>query len=223
MRSVHVRAGRVLVLAAGLALVALAAGCSAETSDTTGGDQGAGMVGESSDVEVDTPELVAQKAAAGIDPCPKASAAPSAVEGGLPAITLPCLGGGRDVDLATLRGPAVINFWAQWCGPCKREAPIFQTAHESSTGDLAVIGVDWMDPRPDAALALADELGLTYPQLADPEGRTRADLGVSGLPFTVFVAADGSVAGVYNGEVDSAEMLADLMTEKLGIETGAGR
>lgn len=219
MSKLLVLPGRLLVLVASLALVA---SCSADSSGSSAeGD--AGMMGEASVVDVATPELVAQKARTEIEPCPALPTAAAVPEGGLPDITLACLGGGRAVDLAGLRGPAVLNFWAQWCAPCRREAPIFQATHRDLDGDVSVIGVDWMDPRPGAAIALADELGLTYPQLADPEGRTRADLGVSGLPFTVFVDADGSVAGVHNGEIDDEQELADLIAEELGVESGAGR
>ena len=54
-------------------------------------------------------------------PLSDASVAP--VDGGLPDVTLPCLGGGRDVRLAGLRGrPMMINIWAQWCEPCRAES-----------------------------------------------------------------------------------------------------
>ena len=111
---------------------------------------------------------------------------------GCPRSRLPCLGGGRDVDLAGLTGePTVLNFWAQTCGPCRQESPLFQQLHE--TGDVRVLGVDFYDPIPGKALAFADELGLTYPQIADPEAATRAPMRVQGLPMTVFVDEDGKV------------------------------
>ena len=58
---------------------------------------------------------------------------------------------------------------------------------------MRVLGVDFYDPIPGKALAFADELGLTYPQIADPEAATRAPMRVQGLPMTVFVDEDGEV------------------------------
>ena len=91
------------------------------------------------------------------------------MDGGLPAVTLPCLGGGSDVDLSTLRGPMVVNLWASWCGPCRTEMPILQGFAEEYDGRVAVLGVDYQDVQPEAALELARDSGVTYPLLADPQ------------------------------------------------------
>ena len=74
-------------------------------------------VPDESNVDFDTPALREAKQAAGVADCAPGDAKP--VDGGLPAITLPCLGGGPDVDLSTLRGPLVVSLWAQSCGPCR--------------------------------------------------------------------------------------------------------
>jgi thiol-disulfide isomerase/thioredoxin len=131
---------------------------------------------------------------------------------------LPCLGGGDFVNLAGLGSAAVINLWAQYCGPCRTEAPRFQQVHEAADGDVAIIGVDWQDPLPGRAIAFAEEYGLTYPQVADPEAATRAPLRVSGLPVTLFVDADGKVRHAVYGEVESAAELVGLIRTHLGVE-----
>jgi len=172
-------------------------------------------------VDVDTTQLRAQKAEAGIPDCPKVDADAAAVDGGVPAITLPCLGGGRDVDLAGLTGePTVLNFWAQTCGPCRQESPLFQQLHE--TGDVRVLGVDFYDPIPGKALAFADELGLTYAQIADPEAATRGPMRVQGLPMTVFVDEDGQVTHVEYGAVQSPDDLATLVKTYLDVDVELG-
>jgi cytochrome c biogenesis protein CcmG, thiol:disulfide interchange protein DsbE len=172
-------------------------------------------------VDVDTAALRAQKAGAGIPDCPDVSADAEQQDRGLPTITLPCLGGGRSVDLAGLRGePTVLNFWAQTCGPCRQESPMLQQLHE--TGKVRVLGLDFYDPLPDRAIAFAHELGLDYPQLADPEAVTRAPMQVQGLPMTFFLDGDGQVKHVEYGAVQSAADLATLVKTYLGVHVELG-
>jgi thiol-disulfide isomerase/thioredoxin len=199
----------------GLATLLALAGCGGSTIDSAATytfDPG------SADVDVDTPELRAAKAAAGIAPCPSSDLDAAAVDRGVPALVLPCLGGGREVNLAGLGTPTVLNLWAQYCGPCRAEAPRFQELYEAARGEVAVIGVDWQEPQPGRAIAFADELGLTYPQLADPEAATRAPLRINALPVTVFIEADGTIEFLHHGEVKSSQDLARLVDEHLDVQ-----
>jgi thiol-disulfide isomerase/thioredoxin len=158
-------------------------------------------------VDVDTPQLRDLKAGAGVQPCRAGKGSND-----LPGVTLPCLGGGRSVRLDTLRGPLVVNLFAQWCGPCRTEMPYYEELHRKGRGTVQVIGVDYLDTRPDKALELVRDTGVTYPLLADPGGQLRTGLRIRGLPGVAFVAADGSV-DVEFGVVDSyAELRA--ATEK---------
>jgi len=167
-------------------------------------------------VDVDTPALRALKSSAGIEPCP-ASSSPGDVPVGLPDLTLPCLGGGRDVRLAGLRGPLVLNFWAQYCGPCRAESPLLQQLSTAAAGRVDVVGVDFLDTRPALALAFAKSLGLTYPQVADPDGAAKAPLRIPGLPWTFFVDRAGRIAYTQTGAITSAEQLAALVRTHLGV------
>lgn len=171
-------------------------------------------------VKVDTPELRSLKAAAGIAACPGPETG-QPVDGGLPSLTLPCLGGGRDVDLAGLRGPLVVNFWSQTCTPCRDEAPLLQELWADAGDTVGVIGVDFYDPRPEWALKFAKAYGLTYPQVADTEAAAKADLRVAALPMTFFVDSSGSIAYTQVGPIDSAEELSDLVREHLGVDVPA--
>lgn len=171
-------------------------------------------------VDVDTPALRAQKAAAGIEDCPTATNRPPA-DAALPDLTLPCLGGGRDVDLSTVKGPMVITLWAQWCAPCREELPLYQRLHEEGAGKVAVLGIDYLDPQPAGALALAETSGVTFPSLADPDGLLRRQWRVRGLPGVVFVDAEGRVtnpdARPTFAVIESYEQLTGLVREHLGV------
>jgi thiol-disulfide isomerase/thioredoxin len=206
-------------LLASLVLVAIVAlsGCTSDPS--TGSDYTYDP--DKAAVDVNTAALRAQKAEAGIPDCPEAATDAEEHDRGLPAITLPCLGGGRSVDLAGLAGePTVLNFWAQTCGPCRQESPLLQKLHE--TGKVRVLGLDFYDPLPDRAISFARELGLDYPQLADPEAVTRAPMHVQGLPMTVFLDGDGQVQHVEYGAVRSAGDLAKLVKTYLDVDVELG-
>jgi thiol-disulfide isomerase/thioredoxin len=167
-------------------------------------------------IDVDTPQLRQLKSETSVVDCAPGDA--SDADGGLPDLTLPCLGGGRDVDLASLRGPMIVNLWASYCAPCRKEMPALQAFHERYGERVAVVGVDYQDPQPAAALELARKSGVTYPLLADPGGdlNARDPLPViRGLPYLLFVSANGEVTAQPGG-VDSADELARMADEQLG-------
>src|SRR5205807_4097898 len=105
------------------------------------------------------------------------------------------------VSLQALRGkPVVINFWASWCLPCRREMPAFQAAHEALGGKVAFVGIDNKDFQKDA-LDLVRTTGIRYPSGFDPDGSVASRYGLVGLPTTVFVSADGRLLERRVGEV----------------------
>lgn len=171
------------------------------------------------DVEVDTPALREVKARIGMEDCEPGSGEP--VEGGLPEVTLPCLGGGPDVDLSSLRGPVVINLWQAQCEPCRQEMPALEEFHQQYGDRVPVLGIDFNDVHPDGALALAEETGATYPSVADPGGELMVEdafaVARRGLPAFVFVDEDGVVVAQDSGGVDSVAEIRAKVAEHLGI------
>lgn len=201
-------------LAAVLVAVGLMTGACASHDDPTGPGQaqvtGAPVPGNA--------ELVQQRRDAGIVDCPKASPDAAPVAGGLPPVVLPCLGSDRTLDLSLLRGrPLVINLWAEWCPPCKKEAPVLASFAERAAGKVLVVGVDSSDPKPAAALAFAKASGWTYPQVADVNGLLGDRLGIAGIPVTLLVGADGVVVYRITGGVASVDQLATAVHERLGV------
>ena len=88
----------------------------------------------------------------------------------LPDLTLaPLSAGDPSLELADLRGPAVVNLWATWCAPCRRELPAFQEVSETRP-DVRFVGIDIGE---DAAKAqdFIDELGISFDQFVDAERR----------------------------------------------------
>ncbi|MBS4752080.1 TlpA family protein disulfide reductase [Nocardioides sp. zg-ZUI104] len=168
-------------------------------------------------VDVDTPDLVADREAAGIASC---TAIPLRESGSadLPDVDLPCLGADAPVSLSSLQGPALVNFWASNCGPCREELPALQEFHERYGDQVSVLGVDYLETYPGAAIDLARRSGVTYPSLADACGDLAdTDLRILGLPQFVLVAEDGSIAQSAGG-VESVEEVVALVRTHLDIE-----
>ena len=146
--------------------------------------------------------------------CPSTPSKPPAT-GALPDVSLPCLGSGPDVRLADLRGPLVINVWAQWCGPCRDEAPYLAALAKS--GKIKMLGIDYDDPRPELAVKFATDEGLAYPHVVDKDKAIQRALKVAGPPLTAFVDKDGAVAFVHRGVLTSPQQLNQLVKAKLGV------
>ncbi|MGI3785589.1 MAG: TlpA family protein disulfide reductase, partial [Janthinobacterium lividum] len=134
----------------------------------------------------------------------------------LPDVRVECLGGGREVRLAELRGPTLVNVWASWCGPCRSEAPFLAEAGRSGSR-VSVLGVDHTDYAPDVAVRFAGAVGWTYPQLYDADLVFRKKLQVTALPVTFFVRVDGTLGGRHAGPFTSSQQLADLSQQYLGV------
>jgi thiol-disulfide isomerase/thioredoxin len=116
-----------------------------------------------------------------------------------------------------LRGrPLVLNVWASWCVPCRKEMPAFQSVYLRARGTVGFLGVDYLD-EVDAARRLAADTGVTYPLAADPKGTEVAKLGVTALPTTLFFSADGVLRGRRFGELTADRLRAAIRTY-LGVE-----
>jgi cytochrome c biogenesis protein CcmG, thiol:disulfide interchange protein DsbE len=131
----------------------------------------------------------------------------------LPDVSLASLTGGAPVDLGTLHGPAVVNLWAQWCVPCRRELPIYQAFYAKHGAKVPVLGVDWQETREDWARKLARQSGVTYPLVADPDPKilNRA------LPTLVLIDAHGKIAFQEYVEIKSLAQLEKLVEDHLGV------
>ncbi|QGN33996.1 redoxin family protein [Microlunatus sp. Gsoil 973] len=150
-------------LLAALAVVLMLAGCSGSPAATPSPDQATAAAPRPSEKQ-----LQSARKRAGIPDCPR-SGDRAALSDGLPDVTLGCLGSHRTVRLAGLRGrPMVINIWAQWCRPCRIEAPHLATVAEEAGDKVDFIGIDYADPDPAAAIGFAGSARWRYPPGAGP-------------------------------------------------------
>jgi cytochrome c biogenesis protein CcmG/thiol:disulfide interchange protein DsbE len=155
-------------------------------------------------------QLVARAA---LDPCPMSSAAPR-VAGGLPALTLPCLGSGPRVQLAGLRGtPTVVNIWGSWCRPCQAEARYLAAVYDSLKPRVRFLGVDTEDD-PDSALDFAPHVDppMRYPSVVDDQKKVLLGLDLQSLvPSTVFVDSAGHVVHkAFQAYTSTTQLRADI-------------
>lgn len=106
----------------------------------------------------------------------------------------------------------LVNFWATWCAPCRREMPLLQEASQAHADQLAVIGIAIDDPGP--VRDFVNELGISYPILVgagDVMSTQRAWGNSAGaLPYTVLVDRDGIIRWQHLGEVTAEELDAVL-------------
>jgi len=110
------------------------------------------------------------------------------------------------VTLASLRGrPALVNFWASWCHPCRREAPELQRFAARPPNGARLVGVDFTDDR-GAARAFIREHSWDYPNLRDPDGTVGCRYGVEGLPITFVLDRRGQIVDTLRGPQTTASL-----------------
>lgn len=111
--------------------------------------------------------------------------------------------------------PVVLNWYASWCDPCRREMPAFQAA-QGSLGDAVVfLGVNYQESRDDA-LSILEDTGASFAAVMDPSGSVSEHYRITrGLPITMFIDADGILRSIHQGEVTEDELADELA--KIGL------
>ncbi|MEL6870896.1 MAG: TlpA disulfide reductase family protein [Pseudomonadota bacterium] len=137
-----------------------------------------------------------------------ASAATDSAGDDIAEFTMPNLAGGESRFSDWSGTPRLVNFWATWCAPCRREIPLLKALQDDSAIDnLQVIGVahDEMD----AVAEYATEAEFNYPILVgELESIAAAEsfgLELMALPFTLVVASSGELVNAHIGEIDESE------------------
>lgn len=141
---------------------------------------------------------------------------------------------GEEHTLSDYEGKTVfLNFWATWCGPCKREMPEVQALYEkygNNEGDVIVLGVanpkseeypyhqDVTQPEVEQFL---EDGGYTFPVVMDVTGEVFYSYGISAFPTTFMIGADGNVFGYVPGAL-TGDMMESIVQQTIdGVEAGA--
>ncbi|MBT9471037.1 MAG: DsbE family thiol:disulfide interchange protein [Pseudomonadota bacterium] len=129
----------------------------------------------------------------------------------LPDLVLPTLDTGRPVRLheAAAPAPVLVNIFASWCAPCEIEHPVLVDLKKQG---VRIVGVAYKDA-PENTKAFIGRLGDPYAErLVDRDGRGGIELGVTGVPETYLVGADGKVLAKHTGPL-SAQSAKDLLAK----------
>ncbi len=130
---------------------------------------------------------------------------------------LACLDGTAGASFEGIKGPAIINVWGSWCGPCKEEMPILRSFYKKATNKVALIGIDVEEASIKDGRTFVQENGITWPNLFDADGKSRAYFGM-GVPVTWFIDADGSVVFKHIGVLKNEIELITLTSKYLGVK-----
>lgn len=129
--------------------------------------------------------------------------------------SLQCLDGNSKVLLESIKGPTVINVWASWCVPCRKEMPFLREL--AATGKVQIIGIDVEESNIESARKFVIEQGMTWPNLYDKDGSTKSSFGM-GVPVTWYLNRKGEVAYKHVGVLKSKEQLFSEVEKYLGVK-----
>ena len=162
---------------------------------------------------------------------PAAAVTHNSIPETLPDFSLPDLSGAPH-RLSDWSGrTVVVNFWATWCEPCRREIPLLETISSQNDGkNLERVGI--AVDHPDSVQKMVNDLGIRYPVLVGEKGGLAAvsAFGMDTvLPFTVFADSRGRIVTVKVGELHRDEAtfilarLADLAAGRLELAAARGQ
>ena len=131
----------------------------------------------------------------------------------LPDLQLASLETGTPVRMREIaKGPVLVNFFASWCAPCEVEQPVLMSLKARR---IPIVGVAYKDA-PSNTQAFLDRLGDPFTQrLVDRDGAAGVEFGVTGVPETYLVGADGVVLDKHTGplsEADAQRLAARVLT-----------
>ena len=117
-----------------------------------------------------------------------------------PVFSLPRLGESTPLALADLKGTIVyVDFWASWCGPCRKSLPLYEDMQAGFPADqFRIIAINLDEDREDA-LHFLESHPVSYPILLDPEGATASQWRIQVMPSSFLLDTDGTIVKAWAG------------------------
>jgi len=176
------------------------------------------------DVQVDDASVQQARRDAAIEPCPQ-TGLPQGSSSALAGVVAPCLASGAPYDLGfgTAGKPLLVNMWAVWCLPCRRELPALADYARRAAGRVDVLTVHAQEgaDNPYLVLRFLTENGIHLPTVLDTDARVAAALTAPRVfPSTILVRPDGTVAKVLPKVFDDADQFATAVHDYLGVPDG---
>ena len=151
------------------------------------------------------------------------SRSPASIRAVFPSFRLPALGREAIVDLESYRGRVVVvNFWASWCAPCRKEMPLLDAfAAELNPSEAVVLGLN-EDVRPSDALKFLEGIGGVSYASAAGEGRLRDRYDYRGLPYTIVLDRELRIVKSFYGFGRSIDPIRDVVLAELASADSPG-
>ncbi|HUO78759.1 MAG TPA: TlpA disulfide reductase family protein [Steroidobacteraceae bacterium] len=137
---------------------------------------------------------------------PIAAMAADAIGQPAPAFNLPLRGGSAPLGLDKLRGQVVmVNFWASWCEPCRKEFPLLDQIYKKyKAAGFTLVGVN-VEPEAKDAESFIAKTPVTFPIVFDKDSVVSKQYHVSGMPTTVLIDRKGVLRWVHRSYVPGDE------------------
>jgi peroxiredoxin len=124
-----------------------------------------------------------------------------------PDFTLIDIRDDEQISLSQFDGrPVMLNFWATWCPPCRKEMPLLQDAYEEHQGDGLIILTIAVSDKANNVLDFSDQHDLTFPLLIDTKDQVAVQYKVLGIPTSYFIDSDGVIASVQVGDLTASAL-----------------
>ncbi|MCU1395763.1 MAG: putative thiol-disulfide oxidoreductase [Ilumatobacteraceae bacterium] len=132
----------------------------------------------------------------------------------LPVVDLTATNGNTVSTKDLIGQPMVINVWATTCEPCKREMPALAKVQSDLGDTVRFIGVNAAANTP-SAIKFATDKGVRYELLSDINGQLQGALGITGLPYTIFVSANGTIVAQKGVELTESDIRSTIAAKLL--------